>query len=39
MAETLEMHRGEIFHLYIGLDRTANEVIESLKMNHNLDVS
>jgi hypothetical protein len=37
--QTIESYRGEIFRLYIVLNKTASEVIAILKRDYNFDVS
>lgn len=36
---SLESYQGEIFRLYIVLNKTATEVIAILQREHNFDVS
>jgi hypothetical protein len=37
--ETLESYRGEIFRLYIVLDKTASEIMAILRREYNFSVS
>ena len=37
--QSLDSYQGEIFRLYIVLNKTASEVIAILRQNHNFHVS